>query len=275
MAWSAFLFGVFTLALNKMGYLPRNWFTENAAQIGSAVECLILSFALALRLRETDRSLVAAASAAKQANERLLQAEREHRVQLEMKVQERTENLEQALKTVEQLNQELKKLSTTDGLTGAMNRRYFDDTLNRELSQAQRHLHPVSLIMIDIDHFKKINDRYGHLIGDECIRAVVRIAQSQLQRPQDVLCRYGGEELAIILPSTSLEGAWLVAERIRELIHGTPVVVGEDAVSLTASFGIATYQPPTDPRPDLLLEASDRALYQAKHAGRNRVCATP
>lgn len=174
-------------------------------------------------------------------------------------------------------NQELARVSATDGLTQAANRRAFEERLDEEWRRASRDGVPLTLLMIDIDHFKAYNDRYGHQAGDECLRLITRDFRTRLRRPADFLARYGGEEFAIILPDTDLSGALIVAEDLRrrtmalEIAHGTSPVAGV----VTLSIGVAEAEPAannwsaTD-----LVTASDRALYRAKRLGRNRVNTT-
>lgn len=157
--------------------------------------------------------------------------------------------------------------SRTDTLTGLANRRSFDEELGRRLDQWRRHKVPVSLLLIDIDHFKKINDRYGHPIGDEALKWVARI-QSEALRQMDVAARYGGEEFAAILPGTKLSDAGNVAERLRATIAAKPFRQGELEFPITVSVGVAVTIP--DDAPAAFLKRADDALYAAKQNGRDR-----
>ncbi|XZG71481.1 diguanylate cyclase [Chitinibacteraceae bacterium HSL-7] len=170
-----------------------------------------------------------------------------------------------------QLELELKRRATTDGLSGLANRAHFMETANQELARAQRFKRPLSLIMLDIDHFKRINDTYGHDVGDEAIRAVARLAQGTL-REIDLLARMGGEEFAALLPETTLDAAEAVAERIRIAIErfSHPLPDGE-LLRFTTSVGVSVIRT-DDSMIDSLLKRADEALYRAKHGGRNRVC---
>jgi diguanylate cyclase (GGDEF)-like protein len=164
----------------------------------------------------------------------------------------------------------LKILSYQDGLTGIANRRYFDDMLIREHRRCKRAMVPLSILMIDIDHFKKFNDIYGHLTGDDCLKLVVKTMQSELKRTGDLLARYGGEEFACILPDTDIEGAKNIAESFRTAIiaQQIPHEVGINNM-VTISIGVVSGQPAggVDSRKFLLL--ADQCLYQAKISGRN------
>lgn len=170
-------------------------------------------------------------------------------------------------------NQELKRLSASDGLTGIANRRFFDETLTREWRRARRTMGSVSLIMCDVDHFKLYNDSYGHQAGDECLRSVARAICSVIERGSDIVARYGGEEFVVILPDTPIGGALVAAEKIRHAIHLMNMPHSGSAFArVTLSLGIACMAPEADNPPQELVEHADRALYRAKHAGRDRVC---
>jgi diguanylate cyclase (GGDEF)-like protein len=177
------------------------------------------------------------------------------------------DNLQQLRAHVEELTQ----LVSLDSLTGLFNRRHFTDTLPAVLERTRRSLRPACLILVDIDHFKNINDTWGHSVGDLALKHAARILQQQV-RIVDTVCRYGGEEFAIILPDTELRQASNVAERIRSNIAETPLIVDTGDLSFTASLGIEVYQPNISTSAEALIDAADKFLYQAKHAGRNRVC---
>ena len=167
------------------------------------------------------------------------------------------------------LFQQIQHQALTDALTGCFNRRFFEIQLERDLHLATRMRQPVSLVLLDIDHFKRVNDSHGHDAGDAALRFLAGVLREEV-RGVDTAARYGGEEFAIILPQAGPEGALGVAERLRSRIEKTEVPgVGR----ITASLGVATFPGDASSR-ELLVTAADRALYQAKHAGRNRVCST-
>lgn len=163
-------------------------------------------------------------------------------------------------------------LSQHDGLTGVPNRRSFDERLAEEWGRAVREQQPLALIMLDIDHFKLFNDHHGHLAGDDALRQVAQAAQAQLRRPGDFMARYGGEEFGLVLPDTNLEGALLLAERIRQGVEdlGIKHRTFPAGDKVTVSLGVATQLPTTSGGPQELLKAADQALYAAKLAGRNQ-----
>jgi diguanylate cyclase (GGDEF)-like protein/PAS domain S-box-containing protein len=167
------------------------------------------------------------------------------------------------------LYSEMKRMAITDALTGMYNRRGFFEMGQREISRARRYSHPLSAIMLDIDHFKQINDAYSHAAGDQVLGTLGRICHSQL-REVDILGRFGGEEFAILLPETDGQSAYHAAERLRQCVASTPVVTDRGIISITISVGIACAK---DELSDLavLLDQADTAMYVAKEAGRNRV----
>lgn len=170
-------------------------------------------------------------------------------------------------------NAELQRLSAVDGLTGLANRRRFDEALELECRRARRENAPISLIMTDVDFFKKYNDAYGHQGGDECLRRVASVLALGARRPADLAARYGGEEFALILPQTSAEGAAIVAETLRAGVAALNILHAGSAAAphVTLSLGVASLEA-TDPElePKQLVELADVALYSAKRGGRNR-----
>ncbi len=166
---------------------------------------------------------------------------------------------------------ELEKLAITDGLTGLANHRTFQERLVREISRAERFQQELSLIILDIDHFKQVNDRYGHQVGDQVLRSVGNTLQDQL-RKMDFVARYGGEEFAVIMPQTRKSEAIRIAERLRESTAQGRFLKAEPDRSITISLGIAEY-PSDATEPSVLVEKADRALYISKEQGRDRVTA--
>ncbi|WP_198674820.1 sensor domain-containing diguanylate cyclase [Rhodoferax ferrireducens] len=186
-------------------------------------------------------------------------------ISLLMDVTERT----RAEREVQALHDELREQSTHDALTGLYNRRYLEETLGRELIVAGRHGYPVSVIMGDLDHFKAVNDCYGHLGGDEVLRVFGGLLKRHA-RASDIYCRYGGEEFLLVLPQMAQDSAMARAEQLRSAMAAAPIPYGAEMIAVTASFGVATF--PRDGRTgDELIAAADRALYAAKAAGRNCV----
>jgi diguanylate cyclase (GGDEF)-like protein len=170
----------------------------------------------------------------------------------------------------------LQNLATRDGLTGIANRRSFDDRLQLEWLRTQREHQPLSLILMDVDFFKRYNDNYGHQQGDECLRQVAAAMAAAVFRPADLVARYGGEEFVVIMPNTNETGALAVAERICERIRELAIAhaYSDVAAHVTVSIGAATLIPQAEQPSSELVSAADAALYAAKHAGRDRVVAS-
>jgi two-component system cell cycle response regulator len=178
----------------------------------------------------------------------------------------------QALETTRADNRRLEALATTDPLTRVLNRRALLDRLNAEVDRARRFNGVLSLLVLDVDHFKPINDTYGHLAGDSVLRQLGALLDDAV-RKVDIVARYGGEEFVMLLPETSREGGILFAERLRERIAAKPFDVGlENPVHLTVSIGIASFPSPRVTTTEDLFARADEALYRAKSGGRNRVC---
>ncbi|MDZ5451042.1 diguanylate cyclase domain-containing protein [Labrys sp. ZIDIC5] len=169
-------------------------------------------------------------------------------------------------------NLELQRLTNVDGLTGLSNRRYFDQYLDTEWRQAMRAREPISLLIIDVDHFKQYNDTYGHLAGDEVLKTVATAVRSTFQRPKDLAVRMGGEEFAVVLPQTLAGDLAFLAEKVVQAIEalGLPHAASPIAEKVTISVGGATHIPAGNDQPERLIEAADKAMYEAKRSGRNR-----
>lgn len=170
-------------------------------------------------------------------------------------------------------NATLMRLIDMDGLTGIANRRRLDSKLAEEIGRCSRNHVPLSVILLDIDHFKRFNDTHGHLGGDECLKAVAQVFASELKRPADLAARYGGEEFCIVLPETDCAGALLVAERLRAAIACLKVQAAPGVMAgVTVSCGVASEVPSADTPAEAVLAQADAALYCAKEGGRNMVC---
>lgn len=171
-----------------------------------------------------------------------------------------------------QYHETIYRMTITDGLTGIHNKRYFVEQLERELSRASRHERPLAIVLCDIDHFKSVNDEYGHLAGDHVLKEVAHLAKERL-RPDDVLARYGGEELAIILPETDLGGGVRIADELRTIIATATFVFEDEEIDVTVSCGVAQLDPAWSAHD--FVRAADAQLYEAKRAGRDRVSPCP
>ncbi|MDH5681579.1 MAG: GGDEF domain-containing protein [Spirochaetota bacterium] len=175
---------------------------------------------------------------------------------------------------LKKLEEQLKHLSYFDALTEIGNRRSFDQAFETEWRRALRNGSPISLIMIDIDFFKRYNDSYGHQAGDECLKKISKAIHNSLNRPGDIVARYGGEEFVVILSLTDRDGAAVIAENIRAEIEDMKIEHRESSVSkhVTISLGTATTTPKQESESSELIYQADTALYRAKENGRNQVC---
>lgn len=279
-AWGAFWVGAFMVASNRFGLITRSFITENATQIGATIEAFLLSLALAERINSDKRKhfelqavALAHEKSAREANEKALEVQRQANEELEHRVQSRTRDLEKALNDLSVANIELNNLRTIDSLTQVKNRTYFDEIIHEEWSRAARAETTLSLIIIDVDHFKMINDKHGHLAGDEALKQIAQLISLVLKRPSDTISRYGGEEFAIILPHTTYEGALQLGEKIRAVCEQSVFPAHNTQIKATISVGVSSITNPRGKDVNIasLIDAADQALYKSKHEGRNRV----
>lgn len=180
-------------------------------------------------------------------------------------------SLHDSQRQLESLNAELLQLAHRDGLTGLFNRRYFDDRFLDEWRRAARGQHPLSLIMIDVDHFKAYNDHYGHLAGDDCLKQIAAILLGCARRSSDVVARYGGEEFVALLPETPSAGAVSIAERLLRNIDELCIPHAVAGNNVTISLGVATAIPGPHLAPSALVSGADQSLYESKRCGRHRI----
>ncbi len=191
--------------------------------------------------------------------------------QLVMEYKQAKEQAERLAKELGEANGRLREMAFKDGLTGLFNHRYFQESMDRELGRALRYGRPLALVLFDIDHFKKVNDTYGHPAGDAVLRDLADLARKTV-RSSDMVARYGGEEFAIILPETDRKGAGILADRLRQLIEGMTIEAGGKSIRVTISAGVAAYEPGAEGgEKSKLIGAADKALYNSKSSGRNRI----
>ncbi|WP_394223097.1 diguanylate cyclase [Alteromonas gracilis] len=277
-AWGFLLVSALSASLDNVNIIQLPISSNNLLIIGGAVETLILALILAIHYSHSRDDLIEAQQFAleqeKQANtakENLLDVQKRYQDDLEYKVEERTLELEITLRELSEVNQELERLNAIDPLTGAHNRRHFTKRLRSEGRRSRREQTPLSLIIVDVDHFKQINDKYGHDGGDACLIHVTNVFQKHLHRPTDDLCRIGGEEFAIILPNTDLNGAYHVAENMRNSLASSPLDYEGETINLSASAGVSTTIIEDEEHAQALFKFADECLYEAKAAGRNTV----
>ncbi|WP_339843459.1 diguanylate cyclase [uncultured Halopseudomonas sp.] len=263
-AWSVVLVGGIIFAFNKLGFLPRNVFTENVMQIATGMQALLLSFALAYRMNSEREQREKAEQESAAAQKALLNQQIKANENLDLLVKHRAAELQQA-------NKKLEALGATDSLTQLLNRRAFEERFLIEYERAYRNQSPLAVLMVDLDHFKQINDNYGHLFGDTCLTNTAQVIKASLSRASDIVARYGGEEFLVMLPDTDVQGAASIGQAILDALAGMVVDDGSYSVTLTASIGVAAHIPQNTSDREELLKEADRYLYLAKGNGRNRV----
>jgi diguanylate cyclase (GGDEF)-like protein len=260
LAWSFMIAGIVVYASVSFGLLPKNFVTEYGIQFGSSIEMILLSLGLAYRF--------------KLLREQNLMLQLEATERLEVRVEERTNELNRAMGELRTANRRLHEFSLRDGLTGVHNRRYLDETLAHAVAQARERKAPIALLMIDIDHFKRINDTYGHLAGDDCLRAVAEVLRRHVREGDDFVARYGGEEFVVLLPGATRDDAARRAEILRAEVEGLRIEGHGETILLTISLGLAAMGGgDLHSGADKLIRAADAALYKAKREGRNRLVA--
>ena len=278
LAWGLGVAGAMIYGLKVWGIIPVNFFTSYSWHIGTLLEAAVFSAMMAYRAAQDRKERLVALQSLntkerdlRHTQEQLLATESAAKTELEVQVKQRTRDLSNLLGQLEDENKSLAELSINDALTKVRNRRFFNDIYPQMWNDSIEERTPISVIMLDIDHFKRVNDDYGHLCGDHCLVTLAQIMQSSVNHSTDVVCRYGGEEFAIILTRTTAEQACVVAEKIRENIEITIISDGECTFKVTSSFGVSGLVPTTGMTPDALIAQSDAALYTSKRNGRNRV----
>src|SRR5690606_1579673 len=257
LAWAMFLLGTAIFTLLAFGVLPKNFATEYGVQIGSALEMLLLSVALGYRYAQLRNE-----------NQRITT---EANRQLERTVAERTQELQQALAQLKDAHEKLQDSSRRDALTGLYNRSYFHEGFDGLLAACRDERQPLSLLMVDLDHFKSINDHHGHLVGDECLRWAARRIGRTLRPHEALLARFGGEEFVVVLPEHDLRAAVAVAEELRRSLVTEECQSQDIRLQVSASIGVHTIAPDALDDIDDALDTADKALYAAKANGRDCV----
>lgn len=254
-SWLIMLIGALIYAMAAFGYLADFLARESLMQMAVGGQVILLNYAMVQRWRLL--------------HEKLLAVEHGARTELEFKVHERTAQLRNTMRELEKANRQLATLSLNDSLTGLYNRRHMDNVLPELCAEARRTGQPLTLVLIDADHFKTINDTWGHGFGDTCLQVIAEILTRHVKRPRDIAIRFGGEEFALLLPGTDVHGA----QKVSEAILGNAEHIslsgpdGEPA-RITLSAGIASLGENEDK--EQLFDRADKALYQAKEQGRNR-----
>ncbi len=284
--WIVLLIGSMLFLINKLGWVSVNVWTEQTMSVGSVIEVILFSMALGDRInsekeqklkakaallhslnaeREEKQRILLSEETARKAKEMTLSIQRDANQRLEAEIEERTAELRQA-------TEELSCMVQKDPLTGAYNRHHFNESINSTFLHACENSIEISLMMVDVDHFKRINDQYGHLAGDRCLVEVSGILKELVQGAQAHLWRFGGEEFAVILERCSQHQAETLAEHMRATLEATSFADANGPRKVTVSIGVAAIIPSRSQRPEHLVNLADQALYEAKHSGRNRVC---
>ncbi|WP_404341897.1 diguanylate cyclase [Pseudoalteromonas mariniglutinosa] len=277
----------FFIAVIYLAIVVLSFFESQTASLSLIFFCFLicslsLSYAVIkyfLLQRDAEVTEQQTALAQSKAQDILLQErlgiQEQARLDLEANIEERTFELQVTLRELEEKNRALEQLNMEDALTQTKNRRYFDKKLLMDIRRSRREQTPLSIIMLDIDNFKAINDNYGHLTGDQAIRAAADIIKQHLKRPLDEVARYGGEEFVMLMPNTPLAGALEIAETIRQAIENADIIVAGTTIKFTASIGIYSAIAEDINNPSLFTDCADKALYHAKQSGRNRVVSFP
>lgn len=284
-SWIVFVPATLGMMLYRLGLIALSPQEELFCYGGWVAEIVLQAFALAVRVDVDQREklaaqtqLIAAREREAQAQSQALHHEQQARAaadeaaqaqlryahELELRVTSRRAELEQ-------IRRELAEISITDALTGVRNRRFFAERLDEEMRRVRELNVSLSLLLVDVDHFKRINDNFGHIAGDECLQQVAVLLQAQLKRPCDVVCRYGGEEFAILLPQTPLPGALAFANTLRNAVCAQPLRCAGTPINVSISIGLVVLDQAQATSAEAVLDRADRALYQAKHDGRNCV----
>ena len=277
LGWFVLIAASLASILSGTGMLPYSLLTLHAQQIGGLIEMTVFSIALAARIRQAQEAERLAQAKLIEQERRLRSEQAKHLTlqtqiseSLEQRVQERTATLQDTLQQLSSANLRLAELNRRDGLTGLFNRQTLSEELARACARAERSRQSLAILMMDLDHFKQVNDRYGHLAGDACLRHAAERIQQRL-RSSDLLARFGGEEFVALLDNTDHTGALDLAEQLREDIARNPCLYQQHSIPLSLSIGLHAGVPHDPSCGEHWLELADRALYRAKAGGRNQV----
>jgi diguanylate cyclase (GGDEF)-like protein len=277
-AWGAILLSCFLVVAENIAWISLIIDPVYLLMMGAAISSLFMALALAMHFNEQRLDAKRAHLKARKnkqkamrAKEELLRLQIETKEQLEYAVDERNYELEIAMRELNEANHELERKSSIDVLTGVANRRLYDKKILAEARRSRREKTSLAIAMIDIDHFKTVNDTYGHQCGDLALKHFADILKGCIKRPSDIICRYGGEEFVIILPNTDLEGARVLMESVRSTTKNSEFNCEGKVITFTVSIGVSSRVIATEQDSALLHAFADKLLYKAKEAGRNQV----
>lgn len=278
LGWTVTIGGYCVFLLSMFDVLPYGSSVLYLQAIGLGLGNLLVTTAIAARVRRERAEKVSAMHQALELSQEVARLTREKEqienaanLQLQQEVEQKTRELNEMLEYLQNSNRRLERDSQSDPLTGLHNRRYLDSVFPDTIDQCKRHRSSLGVLVIDADHFKKINDNFGHLAGDEVLRKLSTILQKYCRRNLDILVRYGGEEFVMLLPATELEGVLKIAESIRHHVQYAQFWFDDQRVPVTVSMGVHVCIPPVHATPENLMHKADEALYQAKSNGRNRI----
>ncbi|MBF7073822.1 GGDEF domain-containing protein [Glaciecola sp. MH2013] len=279
-AWASLVVsGVLGLA-DSLNWININLDPSYLVMTSSAIQTLFMALGLAMLFNQQNEQAKAAYNEASlqkrksmEAKKALLTLKKNTQEELEYAIDERTYELEIAIRELNEANHELERKNSIDALTGVANRRFYDKRVVAEARRSRREKTSLAIAMLDIDHFKNVNDTYGHQCGDEALKHFAKVVSSCLKRPSDTVCRYGGEEFVLILPNTDLDGASILVESIRQKVECSPLQCEGHTINLTVSAGLSCRVIASDEEHSLLHAFADKLLYEAKHSGRNKVVA--
>jgi len=276
--WCSLLLGALFALLANLGWLSLNLDPSYFMMVGVLIEALFMALGVAVRFNTQRLTAKEAHSKARENKHKAMQAKDEVlRIQIEAKekleyaVRERNYELAIAIRELNEANQELEHKTSIDALTGLASRRLYDKKVLAEARRSRREQTPLAIAMIDIDHFKSVNDTHGHQCGDAALKHFSAILQECIKRPTDTICRYGGEEFVVILPNTDLEGAQILMENLRAATEDSEFECEGKTIKFTVSIGVSTRVIAKESESEFLNAFSDKLLYKAKKAGRNQV----
>jgi len=277
-AWLVLLLSGLTAAADNFHWINLAVDSSYLLMVGATTETLLLALAVAtsysVQRLETKKAHNEAAQnelQAMQAQDEVIALQKQAQKDLEHEVKARTQEFENALAGLSKVHDELQGMSQTDMLTGLSNRRFFEEHIVIEAARSRREGQALAIALLDIDHFKKVNDNYGHQCGDDCLIAFANTLKTVIKRPGDLLCRYGGEEFVVLLPNTTVDGAKNVLEQFRSAIEDLVVETHGHRIQFTVSAGVTSRVITDEQDSEKMLAFADKLLYQAKEAGRNCV----